>query len=318
MADHILLTVDVEDWFQVENFRKCIPFSSWSSCELRVEKNTYYLLDILDSLSCQPSALSPVARYEHGPRTTNHEHDSRIFATFFVLGWVAERFPQLIREIQARGHEVASHGYGHRLCGTCTREELESDLQDGKKLLEDVTGAPVNGYRAPSFSISDEAIKLVEQCGFTYDSSYNSFGANKRYGCLSVDGKERLGIAYRFSPGFYEIPVSNLSFGSRVLPWGGGGYFRLIPYWVFRRGIGKILERDGAYLFYMHPWELDTEQPRVREAPLLSRFRHYVNLGATESRVTMLVQDFDWAVFVSCKQYLDGLTTRLSGRTGQA
>ena len=147
----ILITVDVEDWFQVENFKTCIPFSSWSSRELRVERNTHRLLDLLDSNNGQP--------------TTGHKLSEKRRATFFVLGWIAERLPHLVLEIHSRGHEVASHGYYHNLCRQSSYDDLKRDLSDSKKLLEDIVGDRVLGYRAPGFSINDEILKIIEDSG---------------------------------------------------------------------------------------------------------------------------------------------------------
>ena len=191
----ILLTFDVEDWFQVENFKEYIPYSSWESKELRVEKNTIELLDLLDA----------------GPR--------QVKATFFVLGWIAERYPELILEIQKRGHEVASHGFDHHLCYNQTPEELREDLIKSKVLLEDLIGAEVAGYRAPSFSITDEAVRIVQDAGYRYDSSFNSYGAHGRYGSLTLPETEKQDLPlYALSPTFYEIPVSNLRVGKKSFP----------------------------------------------------------------------------------------------------
>ena len=263
MSCKILLTFDVEDWFQVQNFMQCIPFSSWPRCELRVEKNTHLILDLLDNVQ--------IARKEEAPLTKNSSlstnnsalstrnsafitHNSALVthnslnATFFVLGWIAERLPHLVREIQARGHEVGSHGYFHRLCREEPVSALKRDLMDSKKLLEDITGTPVYGYRAPSFSINDDVLNLIEDCGYSYDSSFNSFALNKRYGEVNFARNGKKGIASQMSNTFYELPISNLRLGKHVLPWGGGGYFRLIPLPLFKLGVQWILEKEKAYL----------------------------------------------------------------------
>ncbi|GBC59241.1 polysaccharide deacetylase [Desulfonema ishimotonii] len=288
MNRFIMLSVDVEDWFQVENFKPYIPFSDWPSYELRVEKNTHRLLDLFDA-HC-------VCGGREKPR-----------ATFFMLGWLAERLPLLVREIHRRGHEVASHGYYHNLCPREEPSRLMWDLTKSKKLLEDIIGAPVTGYRAPSFSITEDILKRIEDCGYGYDSSFNSFDMNSRYGKVRLDHLEKRGIAVRVSENFRELPVSNLSVGTHVLPLGGGGYFRLIPAPVFRWGIRAILNRDQAYLFYMHPWEVDPEQPRVSQASAMSRFRHYLNLDKTFSRLRQFFYTFEDCRFVSCRQYLDAV-----------
>ena len=290
----ILFTVDVEDWFQVENFKSRIPLSSWSSYELRVERNVHRLLDLLDLLSAQDS---------------HSDSSSKLQATFFVLAWIAERLPGLIREINARGHEIASHGYSHNLCFQQSRIELKKDLLDSKKLLEDIIGEPIFGYRAPSFSINSEALKVVEDCGYLYDSSFNSFGLNERYGKLDLSENDKKGILYKVSPGFFEFPISNLKIGGFNIPMGGGGYFRLFPFFVFRWGIQSILRKKEAYLFYMHPWEIDPEQPRVAKISPFFKFRHYINLEKTCGRISSLINDFKDCKFISCSQYIEACKT---------
>lgn len=252
--------------------------------------------------------------------------------TFFVLGWLAERLPSLVREIADRGHEVASHGYNHELCNTQSFEHLKQDLVDSRKRLEDITGAPVCGYRAPSFSINDDILKIVQESGYLYDSSYNSFAMHGRYGKVSLSSNGTTGIAInvprsQFKSGyprsniqhstskiqnsFCELPISNLNirkpFNGKgfVLPWGGGGYFRLIPFFLFKRGVESILKKDGAYVFYMHPWEIDPGQPRVNAANRSYKFRHYINLDKTFSRLKRILQNFNFCRFSTCSEYLN-------------
>jgi polysaccharide deacetylase family protein (PEP-CTERM system associated) len=310
MTYHILLTVDVEDWFQVENFRAVIPASSWSSRELRVETNTHNLLDLFDEASFQQSAVSGKHSAKQDPASSIRDPGSRskVHATFFVLGWLAERIPKLVQEIHARGHEIASHGYAHEMCTNFTPENLRKDLVYSKKLLEDIIGKEVCGYRAPTFSVDAEILKIIQECGYLYDSSYNSFGMNSRYGKMWLEGKEKSGIAYMVSESFYELPVSNLKICNRVLPWGGGGYFRLIPLWLFRRGVHSILGRECAYLFYVHPWETDPLQPRVTEAPMAMRFRHYTNIGKTYQKLKKLIEGWKGCRFAICQDYLEIIT----------
>ena len=277
MDNFVMITVDVEDWFQVENFKSYIPFSSWSSYQLRVEKSTYDLLDLLDFRR----------------------------ATFFILGWIAERLPHLVRDIHARGHEVASHGYNHNLCNLESEDDLRKDLTDSKKRLEDIIGSPVIGYRAPSFSVDNDILKIIEDCGYLYDSSFNSFAIHGRYGKVDLSQVGKKGIAVEISDSFYELPVSNVRIGNRIFPLGGGGYFRMIPFPLFKLGVRQILKQDRAYLFYMHPWEIDLEQPRVREASLPYEFRHYTNLKRTRSKLTSFFKTFRECEFVSCREYID-------------
>ena len=333
---HILLTIDVEDWFQVENFKPYIPFSSWPERELRVEQNTHRLLDLFDSVESagkpgsleggkvgtnagiedqnkelnEPNQLNNFSEseYNNQPPTPNPQHPTsngrRPRATFFVLAWLADRLPTLVREIQSRGHEIASHGYNHKLPDQMSAADLKTDLTDSKKRLEDLVGSPVSGYRAPSFAINDHILKTIEDCGYRYDSSYNSFGLHGRYGKISLNGAGKKGIAYKFSDKFYELPISNLVLNGRVLPLGGGGYFRLLPSFAFNRGIKAILKRQNAYMIYVHPWEIDPDQPRLEKASVGFKFRHYTNLNKTKTRLKFLIESFDYCQFVTCSQYL--------------
>ena len=379
MNSTILLTFDVEDWFQVENFKEYIPFSSWPNFELRVEKNVHKILDLLDSIKLtnstnlsremqpapwkcenystgsifhwdptnsithspnnsftQSSVLSPNispsicdSKQQHGntapqqhfvtqssalspsssvdsPCTMRSAPCSTVRATFFVLGWIAKRLPHLVREIQARGHEVASHGYHHELCKEQSAEDLKSDLRKSKKLLENITGSPVYGYRAPSFSIDHHSLKIIEEAGYFYDSSFNSFKLNKRYGQLKIIGIGHNGISIQISNGVYELPVSNLRIRRRIVPWGGGGYFRVVPFHLFRLGVQSILAGENTYLFYLHPWEIDPNQPRVNGVSRIFKFRHYVNLRRTYIKLSMLLESFKECRFSTCMECLQG------------
>jgi polysaccharide deacetylase family protein (PEP-CTERM system associated) len=214
--------------------------------------------------------------------------------------------PHLVREIHSLGHEVASHGFNHELTGNCRHEELKRDIEDSKKLLEDIIGGPVCGYRAPSFSISEKMLGLIEEAGYLYDSSYNSFSANSRYGKVDFPGNGNAGIAKRISEGFYELPISNIEWAGMVLPAGGGGYFRLYPLNLFCMGVKAMLRKQNAYMFYMHPWEIDPHQPRVKDASPLSRFRHYVNLDRTMGKLREFISGLDGCGFPTCRQYLGG------------
>jgi len=325
---YILLTFDLEDWFQVENLKSYIPFSTWSERELRVEQNTYRLLDLLDSIDVgekiecfRQNIKEGVVHYPaslntdiFNPKPINPKPSLHPKATFFILGWLAERLPHLVREIHSRGHEVASHGYYHNLCYEQEYHELHSDLLNSKKLLEDIISAPIYGYRAPSFSIANETLKIIEECGYLYDSSYNSFGMHGRYGRLDIRNYQRNGISLKLSDSFYELPISNLHFSifnlkssifNPVLPWGGGGYFRLIPYTIFKKGIEFILNKDRCYLFYMHPWEIDEEQPKINSASRIVKFKHYTNLRTTLSKLSHLIDNHIGCLFLTSKKYLD-------------
>jgi polysaccharide deacetylase family protein (PEP-CTERM system associated) len=217
---------------------------------------------------------------------------------------VAERVPALVREIAARGHEIASHGQSHEMCTQLEEERIRQDLDRSRKLLEDLMGAAVRGYRAPSFSVSPKVLEIAREAGYVYDSSYNSFSGHGRYGQIDLSRSQKTGRAYRIGSGFYELPVSNLRIAGKVIPLGGGGYFRLIPWPAFRSGIRRILAQEGAYMFYCHPWEIDPEQPRVLQSWSRAGFKHYVNLGDTEKRIRRMLHAFAGCDFVSCSQYL--------------
>ncbi len=276
----ILLTFDVEDWFQVENFKSCIKYDQWDSLDLRVERNTRTILDLLDSFRFKPRA------------------------TFFILGWIADRFPQLIKEIHQRGHEVASHGYHHHLCTQLKEKELIRDLLDSRQLLERIIHARVTGFRAPSFAVNDDIIRGVKRAGYAYDSSYNSFSGHDRYGTIDLSGTQQIGSVWKLGEEFYELPVSNLGVGQVSIPLGGGGYFRLYPFSIFKQGMKQVLKKEKAFVFYAHPWEFDRDQPRVEQASTKSRFRHYTNLDKTEGKLRKLIQAFRDHQFLTCSEYI--------------
>jgi polysaccharide deacetylase family protein (PEP-CTERM system associated) len=257
------LSFDVEDWFQVENLKGVISRKDWDSCELRVVQNTRKILQILKN------------------------HNTR--ATFFVLGWIAEKCPFLVKEIAAEKHEIASHGYAHELVYNLTPVEFESDLRRSRQVLESITHTPVMGYRAPSFSItprSEWAVDVLKKVGLAYDSSIFPTSFHNRYGFNGTSV-----LPFRFSNQLVELPLATYNlFGSRF-PLGGGGYFRLFPY-AFFRGLFRRLNSQGkGVIFYLHPWELDPDQPRMNIC-FNYRFRHYINLHKTERRLNRLLADF--------------------------
>jgi polysaccharide deacetylase family protein (PEP-CTERM system associated) len=282
-----ILTVDVEDWFQVQNLRKQFPVDSWDKQQLRVERSTMDILDLIDT------------------HNLKRPQEKLICATFFVLASIAKVLPDLVCEIHRRGHEVASHGYNHIMPLTMGAEEFKEDLEKSKKLLEDTIGALVSGYRAPSFAIDLEKLQAVAGAGYRYSSSYNCFGGHPRYGSMELGEFPNYGNAIEVSPDFFELPISNLSLLGKTIPLGGGGYFRLLPTPLFSAGVSSILKRDSTYLFYTHPWEFDPEQPRVSNLKWLSRFRHYVNLAKTFNKLDALLTTFSDCSFQSCTGYLD-------------
>ena len=341
-----LLTIDVEDWFQVENLRPWIPFSTWDSRELRVEANVHKLLDLFDGVKFNApnpecinpeNPVNPVAKFSSSVPRSNPTNSTNpiiptnrsLRATFFVLGWIAKRLPHLVREIATRGHEVASHGSSHRMCNGLPDSELRSELSGSKHLLEDIIGTEVAGFRAPNFSVDDRVLGIIRECGYRYDSSYNTFALHGRYGKISLNGQPKAGIAYKLTDDFFELPLSNLPLSTLVtlgtrnfshsnsgtfnvmqfrhfpLPWGGGAYFRLMPLSIFTMGVRSILNSNGAYVFYMHPWEIDPGQPKVKQASPGSRLKHYKNITTTEAKLKKLIGSFADCRFVTCKDYIN-------------
>jgi polysaccharide deacetylase family protein (PEP-CTERM system associated) len=263
------LTIDVEDYYQVSAFESVIEYDDWMQFESRVEQNTHRFLDILDV------------------------HHTK--ATFFVLAWVAERQPQLVREIVARGHEIGSHGYAHRRVYTQTPTQFQHETRRSKCVLEDVTGQPIHGYRAASYSITMQslwALDVLKEEGFIYDSSIFPI----RHDLYGIPDFQRFCHVYTTERGhsLVEFPISTVRVGTTNFPVGGGGYFRLFPYFVTRWGIKHLnhSEKQPAVV-YLHPWEIDPAQPRIR-ASRLSRFRHYLNLEKTAPRLAQLLQDFQF------------------------
>ena len=265
------MSIDVEDWFHAENLKPGIARDSWDSCESRIERNTDRILEM-------------IAR-----------HDAR--CTFFILGFVADKAPQLVKRIAEAGHEIASHGYGHELVHSIGHDAFRRDIDRTRKLLEDLTGQRVRGYRAPSFSITEWAIDLLRESGYEYDSSAFPTFAHDRYGKLS--GIEPGKTIVELRSDFTEVCVSCLKVGRLGLPWGGGAYFRLFPYRIFRSGVRRILDADQPYVFYIHPWEIDPGQPRVERLNPVYRFRHYVNVNKCEARFGSLLSDFQWTTIES-------------------
>jgi polysaccharide deacetylase family protein (PEP-CTERM system associated) len=257
------LSFDIEDWFQVENLRSVIGRADWERLPRRVEANTRKILDML--------------------------RVGGIKATFFFLGWIAERYPQLVREVVSEGHEIASHGYGHELLYEMTPASFREDLRRSKELLEGITGSRILGYRGPSFSITPKsmwALDVLRDEGFLYDSSVFPISGHDRYGFANCDTQP-----FRWPNGLLEIPLAVSRLRNFALPIAGGGYFRLFPYACFRMLLKRLNANGHAFTFYLHPWELDPLQPRIR-VPLRYRFRHYVNLNKTTARLTRLLSDF--------------------------
>lgn len=268
MMMHNALSVDVEDWFQVGAFERTIQRGHWDGLTHRVEGNTDAVLDLFAQADVK--------------------------ATFFTLGWVAERYPALIRRIADAGHEVASHGYDHARVFTFTPEQFRADLRKARGILEDAGGQAVTGYRAPSFSIDTRtpwAHAILAEEGYRYSSSvapirHDHYGwpESPRFAWKPVAGAELV-----------ELPVTTAKLGKRTLAAGGGGFFRLLPYGFSRWAIRQVNEQaQRPAIIYFHPWEIDPDQPRVANAPLRSRLRHYSNLSVMAAKLRRLTRDFAW------------------------
>lgn len=260
------MTIDVEDYFQVSAFEQCISRNEWDNLPHRVEVNTHKILDLFETKD--------------------------IKGTFFVLGWVAERYPELVKRIVNQGHELASHGYGHQRATLLTRKEFSHDVFKAKTILEDISGVQVKGYRAPSYSISKKnlwAHDVLLDAGYLYSSSIYPV----KHDLYGIPDASR--FAYRCENGLLEIPITTVKLANKNFPAGGGGFFRFYPYLLSRWCIQRVNKHDNqTAVFYFHPWEVDPDQPRQSEASLKSRFRHYLNLNKTEERIVRLLNDFEW------------------------
>jgi polysaccharide deacetylase family protein (PEP-CTERM system associated) len=263
------MTIDVEDYFHANALSSAAPVSSWPSHESRVVRNNERLLEMFA--------------------------EAGVTATFFVLGWVAERYPEIVRRIRDANHELASHGYGHQLIYSLTPEQFREDVRRAKAILEDQGGVAVAGYRAPSYSITKRslwALDVLLEEGYTYDASIFPI-RHDTYGI--PDAPRHPYVMTRTSGELVEAPPSTVRLLGRNLPMAGGGYFRLLPYGWTRWGIARVnrVERKAA-IFYLHPWEIDPDQPRL-PVGRLSRFRHYRNLDQTEDRLRRLLRQFSFA-----------------------
>lgn len=262
------MTCDVEDYFQVQAFFGRIDRKDWDNMPCRVERNTSLILDMFG---------------EEGVK-----------GTFFTLGWVAERYPHLIRRMVDEGHEVASHGMAHFRADEQSPEEFRQDIRNAKALLEDAGGAPVRGYRAATFSIGQKnlwAFDVLKEEGYQYSSSINPV----RHDFYGMPDAPRFAFHPRGEDGVVEMPITTLRRKGKNIPCGGGGYFRLFPYALFRRNLRTVHRDDReSAIFYFHPWEVDPDQPRIDGISFKTRVRHYLNLGRMEGRLRRLLRDFNW------------------------
>jgi polysaccharide deacetylase family protein (PEP-CTERM system associated) len=260
-----LASFDIEDWFHAENIRTSLGTPDWSALEGRVERNTHELLDILG--------------------------DVGVKSTCFVLGWVARRYPALVRRIVDEGHELASHTDLHKQLRSLPRREVADELTRSRDSLEQAAGTRVLGVRAPNFSISDEVLDAMAEAGYWYDSSFFSLHAHGTYGRLSEDVDPDQAVL-EVRPGLLELPMSRLRFGRVALPWSGGAYFRLIPYGVFRGGVARRLSSRSWFMFYLHPWELDPDEAVPPGLPYLRRVRSYAGRRRMRRDLRRLLAEF--------------------------
>jgi len=263
------MTVDVEDYFQVAAFADCIGPETWDSFPCRVERNVSRILQLFA--------------------------DHHVSATFFTLGWIAKRYPQMVRSLIAAGHELASHGFDHTKVHQQTRDQFRSDIRSAKQLLEDVSGTPVIGYRAPSFSINAQttwAFDVLAEEGYRYSSSVYPI-RHDHYGMREAP---RFAFTPRGISGVIELPLTACHFLGSNWPCAGGGYFRLMPYAIARWAIRRVNRVDGRpCIFYFHPWEIDPDQPVQKGLKIRARMRHYLNLHRMEQRLHSVLSDFAWS-----------------------
>jgi polysaccharide deacetylase family protein (PEP-CTERM system associated) len=324
------LTIDIEDYFQVQAFSNVIKYEDWNNYECRIERNTDRILYILNEASQNSKFKSQNSKLnqsvtQHTTLDTQHS----LKATFFVLGWVAERYPDVVKRIHEEGHEIACHGYAHQLIYNQSEEEFRGDIRKAKAILEDITGDVVVGYRAPSYSIIDKskwAFEVLIEEGFKYDSSifpirHDFYGMPKaprfpfvislnktpnvefsvlNYELTATHNSKPINqnskLNTQNSKFIMEFPLSTIRLFGMNLPISGGGYFRLFPYALIRKGLKSINEKESRpFIFYLHPWEIDADQPRVNNLSPKSRFRHYVNLTKTEEKFKKLIEDFQFS-----------------------
>ncbi|MFK5948355.1 MAG: DUF3473 domain-containing protein [Methylococcales bacterium] len=262
-------TVDVEDFFQVEAFSQVIDKNKWDDYTCRVESNTDVILELLET--------------------------ANVKGTFFILGWIAKRYPQVVKKISELGHEVASHGMSHQLIYNQDMNVFKQETIDSKKLLEDLSQQPVNGYRAATYSITNKslwALDILVDAGFKYDSSIFPM-RHDRYGISDACAVPNI-VKTPKGQSLVEFPISTVKNRYFTLPIAGGGYFRLFPYKLTQWGLSSINKNNTPFVFYIHPWEIDTNQPRVEGISKSTKFRHYNNISRCSSRLTSLLKDFEF------------------------
>lgn len=272
-----IFTIDLEDWFCSHNLQPFLRKNDWNNLELRVVDSTRIILKLLRKYRAE--------------------------ATFFVLGWIAEKVPSLIREIEDDGHEIASHGYSHTLITSMSPQAFREDLAKSLEVTEPLIKTPIRGFRAPAFTITNQtswALPILKEFQFTYDSSIYPIGFHPDYGMP----ESPLEI-YDHTCGIVEIPLSCAVIAGKRIPCSGGGYFRLFPYFIFRQLLNLCNEQKRPVVFYLHPWELDPFQPRI-QLPMLTRFRHYNNLHTVSRKLERLLSDFE---FTSVRNLMENTRT---------
>ncbi|PUU89884.1 XrtA system polysaccharide deacetylase [Halanaerobium sp.] len=269
-----ILTIDVEDYFQVETFKNIIDNNEWDNFELRVENSLKKVLNLINSFDYK--------------------------ATFFVLGWIAEKFPEIIKMISDQGHEISTHGYGHELVYKQTKQEFKNDLIKSINTLKNITGKEILGYRAPTFSITNDslwALDIIKELGLEYDASISPIEGHDKYGIMGINP-----CIHTLFNGLVELPQTTIKILTKNVPVAGGGYFRLLPYWLTKMAIKKLNKNNKTAIVYLHPWEFDPEQPKIKGISKLSQFRHYINIDKTEDKFKKMLSDFN---FTSIEKYLE-------------
>lgn len=260
------LTIDVEDWFCAHNISLIIGRNNWDKCEPRIERNMEFILDTLDKY--------------------------KIKATFFVLGWIAERFPNIVKELDIRGHEIGTHSYSHTLITNQTPEEFREDIVKSIDVIRHITRSPILGFRAPSFTITKKtlwALDILAENNIKYDSSVFPIGFHPDYGVADAPL-----TPYKITEKIIEFPLTCVEILGKRVPISGGAYFRLLPYSIIQKGLKKINNQNNPFVFYIHPWEFDPDQPKVN-LPFLRKMRHYYNLNKTKKRFIKLINEFEFA-----------------------
>lgn len=286
MKNFILFTFDLEEWFQVANLQSEISIKDWSNKKSTIEQNAERILSLLKKYN--------------------------VPATFFILGWVAERHAEVVLRIKEEGHEIASHGYGHELANQLADEAIYNDILKSKQILEAISGERIDGYRAPNFSINDRVLEHLKNLGFIYDSSFNPFRLNPRYGTLQGLGHKIKAGCFQTKNGLYEVPLSSYSFFKLPVPIAGGAYFRIFPFWFFKSLVKRKLKQEPVFNFYLHPWEFEPEQERVKNIRWDYQFRHYYGLKRTAEKLEKLILFLKekGSEFLTIREYVDRVRER--------